>query len=60
MKEMLQLALHKLRHPFHHICFERRFCGRCGYLEKQEYSVVMHLTGLLTGSDSNDKGRKSA
>jgi hypothetical protein len=60
MKQILQLALHKLRHPSHHICFDRRFCGRCGYLEKQEYSVVMQLTGFLPRQDSSDNDRKIA
>jgi hypothetical protein len=60
MKEILQLALHKLLHPSHHICFERRFCGRCGYLEKQDYSYVTQLTGFPHGPDSRDKGRKIA
>ena len=46
MKYILQLALHKLRHPFHHICFSRRCCGRCGYLEKLECSLVTHLKEL--------------
>jgi hypothetical protein len=60
MKEILQLALHKLRHPFHHICFDRRVCGQCGYLERQDHSVVMRLTGFLPRPDSHDKGRKIA
>jgi hypothetical protein len=60
MKELLQLALHKLLHPSHHICFDRRFCGRCGYLEKQDYSYVTQVTGFLRRSDSSDKNRKIA
>jgi hypothetical protein len=60
MKQILQLALHKLLHPSHHICLELRFCGRCGYLEKQEYSVVMQVTGFQRRPDSRDEGREIA
>ena len=59
MKEILQLALHKLLHPSHHICFNRRLCGRRGYLEKRDYSYVTQVTGFLA-PDSGDKGRKIA
>jgi len=60
MKIILQLALHKLLHPSHHICFDRRFCGRCGYLDKQEYKFVTQLTGFRPQPDSRDRGRKIA
>jgi hypothetical protein len=60
MKEILQLALHKLLHPSHHICFDRRLCGRCGYLDKQEYRFVTQLTGFRPQSGSDDKSRKVA
>jgi hypothetical protein len=60
MKEILQLALHKLLHPYHHICFDRRCCGRCGYLDKQEYRFVTQITGLQPRPDSRDRGRKIA
>jgi hypothetical protein len=60
MKEILQLALHKLLHPSHHICFDRRFCGRCGYLDKQEYRFVSQLTELRPRPDTGDNARKIA
>ena len=60
MKEILQLVLHKLRHPSHYICFDRRCCGRCGYLEKREYLFTTELTRLRPGSESEEEGRKIA
>jgi len=60
MKEILQLALHKLRHPFHHICFDRRCCGRCGYLEKRDYPFVTQLTVFPPRRNSSEKGREVA
>ena len=60
MKDILKLALHKLRHPFHHICFDRRCCGRCGYMEKRECSFVTQLTEARYPSDSHDKSRRIA
>jgi hypothetical protein len=59
MKETFQLALHKLLHPSHHICLDRRFCGRCGYLEKQDYSYVTQITRFQERSDSKIKTAES-